>query len=904
MQELLEFSSPEGSVRPAEKFERIETRPLADVNLALRVLDAYRIKISHLYDKLSSLSNSRTRLLPHQIEATYRAAEALKPRFILADEVGLGKTVEAGLIIKELSFRRGFHRSLIITPASLTEQWRQEMKNKFNDDYRLLNRSNFHRIIADRRAHPRLITSLDFIKNPKYSEDILKRKWDIVIFDEAHRLRRDYSKVTQAYSFAVQVAERTEALFLLTATPFRGKLEELYYLIHLVDPALLGPRATFIQDYVLGEPSEAKMSALRDKISRIMLRRRKVEVGGFTKRFARTIRFELSELERMFYDETTEYVKREYNLAMREQNRAIGFIMIVFQKLLDSSTRALLKALEKRKAKMEQSLYGALLPGTDFADDWEDLAEEDPEAALDRLEEERRRARKEIRREILTLSRLIKIGRNIRQDRKLIKLNETIQLLKREGHKKFIVFTQFRTTQDYLAENLQDLSVTSFHGSLSLKEKEDAITEFKEKTEVLICTEAGGEGRNLQFASILFNYDLPWSPLKIEQRIGRIHRFGQKVDVKIFNFSTRDTVAERVLRVLEEKIKLFEQSIGPADPLLGELEDELDFQKTIMDFVSGRKSESELNQELESKMKIAESGYTKLNALVTPQCLDFDLTDYYEHTSQDRSIQNAEIEKLTEDYLVRVPGDERRLEKAKDVSPDGPEYLFRDAQGETRLATFRADTALRNENAEFLAAGHSLVDEALDFYLAPERAGTIQTLAAERELRPGYYYIFLCRFVNGMSRAELLSCLMPEAPDEAPWIPDDLLIAPGLVAPKISGEPTPPPPEMTRLAIREMEKEAAARALELQGRLHSIFKKEEYKLEINFDKKIRQLEEKLDRQKMRYNQNPRVELRAVCKRTENEIIKTSRRREIELEKARRDSRLETRVELLQVYRIV
>ncbi|MCX7999130.1 MAG: DEAD/DEAH box helicase, partial [Leptospiraceae bacterium] len=279
-------------------------------------LTAMELKLAHAFDKLSSLSNSRTRLLPHQIESTYIVVNSLNPRFILADEVGLGKTIEAALIMKELMFRNDYKKVLIVAPSPLLLQWQQELKNKFNEDFTIIKRKNF---LNPNEFHwknfDKLITSIDFIKNPRYAEEVLKRNWDIVIFDEAHRLRRDYSKITRAYLFAEKIARKCEALLLLTATPFRGKLEELYYLVHLIDPNLLGSYHTFVNDYVLGGKSD-----LKEKLSKILLRRRKIEVGGFTKRFAKTVKIELSEQERVFYNETTEYVKREYNLAMRNQN--------------------------------------------------------------------------------------------------------------------------------------------------------------------------------------------------------------------------------------------------------------------------------------------------------------------------------------------------------------------------------------------------------------------------------------------------------------------------------------------------------------------------------------------------------------------------------------------------------
>lgn len=904
-----------------------------DLNFALSVLDAYRIKISHTYNKLSSLSNSRTRLLPHQIEATHRVVNALRPRFILGDEVGLGKTIEAGLIMKELMLRRGYKRVFVAVPAPLAVQWKQEMKNKFNEDFVILNRKSYKEISSSWNKYPRIIASIDFVKNPNYAEDILKARWDIAVFDEAHRLRRDYSKTTKAYNFAEQLADRTDALLLLSATPFRGKLEELFYLVRLVDSHLLGPHSSFVQEYMIGpgDGGERPASDIRERVSKILIRRRKVEVGGFTKRFAATIRFDLTVEERAFYDATTEYVKREYNLAMQQKNRAVGFIMIVFQKLLDSSTRALLRALEKRKAMLEQkmhsigsSLYGSM-NGNPFLDengyrlrldDLEEMDEfEELEDHLEDLDEsDQGMSLKDLRKEILTLNHLVSLGRIISQDRKLIKLKETINRLKKEGSKKFIIFTQFRTTQDYLNDNLSDdYLVTLFHGSLNMQQKEDACSDFKNKTEIFIATEAGGEGRNLQFTNILINYDLPWSPLKVEQRIGRVHRFGQQKDVYIFNFSTRDTVAERVLEVLENKIRLFEESIGPSDAILGAVEDEGNFQKFLMEFVSGRKTKSDFDNELNSMMEIARNGYSRLNDLVTPQLVDFNLDDYYAYSKENRSMENDEIEKITLNYLEQKGDDDYRLEK------DDEHYIYYSIpDGLKKPATFSSEKALESDRLEFLAAGHPLVDRALDFFLGHRDRKTIQTIPATKEMpENGFYFISMVTYKNGLSRAELLSCWITDSRPEKTTIPDELLIRPGMRAKefdhgldrlKISGSLEDIDgrklKKASEIALEKMKSVSEERGAKLHKELHTIFKKEEYKLEISYYKKIRQLEEKRDRQKMRYRNDPRTEIRASLTRTENELIRTRQEMDLHLERIRREGRVDARLELIQIYRVL
>lgn len=883
-----------------------------DSQIPARALDAYRIKISHLYDKLSSLSNSRTRLLPHQIEATYTVVNAIRPRFILADEVGLGKTIEAGLVMKELMLRKGYSRVLVCAPATLTVQWRNELLSKFNEDFTILNRHNFPEISSQWKKFPRILTSIDFVKNPDYYEKVLKAGWDIVIFDEAHRLRRDDSKITHAYAFAEKISARCEALLLLTATPFRGKLEELFYLVRLIDSHLLGPRESFYIEYVLPSRSGGSVTDLRPKLEKVLLRRTKKDVGGFTRRHARTIRFELTPPERAFYDATTEYVRREYNLAMAEKNRAVGFVMIAFQKLLDSSSRALIRALEKRKAMLELRMHrlpvAALRQATedsagllDSIDDFDDADNfdfaSDDEGSFEK-------SFKELRKEAMTLGHLIKLGNAVKTDRKLQKLRDTLVRLKKEGQKKFLIFTQFRTTQDYLAENLTDFKVVLFHGSLNVQQKEDAVESFKNETEVLICTEAGGEGRNLQFANILINYDLPWSPLKIEQRIGRLHRFGQKKDVYIFNFATRDTVAERIIEVLENKIRLFEESIGPSDSLLGSIEEDSNFHSVLMDVVSGRISASDFEENLEDRIRSARSSFERLGELVTPRCVDFNLDDYYRSTQKTRPLENLQIENLVKHYTGSDAAGRYTLSDEVDIDDDVHYYKLKNHLTNTvRSATFNSELALSNEKFEFLAVGHPVVDEALSFYLENTASRSIQRLPARKE--PGFYFVFACKMGDSNGRIELCACYTDRTlrsfVDDGAALndyaytgkqPAGILPAPGISLDEAF--------ESAREAVTQYCNDLAT---EWENQLNPAFKNEQYKIEISYGKRLRSLEEKRDIQKLQYRMNPVSERKGQLTRMENQIIQARQEMQLQLEKLRRESKITIQLELLQVYEL-
>ncbi|AOP32668.1 RNA helicase [Leptospira tipperaryensis] len=855
-------------------------------------LTAYELKLTHAFDKLSALSNSRTRLLPHQIESTYIVVNSLRPRFILADEVGLGKTIEAALVMKELIFRRGYKKVLVVAPSPLLVQWQQELKNKFNEDFEIVKRKNFHTEGEKNwKNFQHVITSVDFIKNPKYAEEILKTKWDIVIFDEAHRLRRDYHKITRAYLFAEKISKKCECLLLLTATPFRGKLEELYYLMHLIDPNILGPYHTFVNDYILGNKTD-----LKEKISKVLLRRRKVEVGGFTKRFAKTVRIELSPVEREFYEETTNYVRREYNLAMRTQNRAIGFVMIVFQKLLDSSVFALLSALTKRRFLLENRFHHIKQMESKL-EEWDLDETEDVEEFVSGLDESVQLDLQSLRRELLSLNRLILLGKKIKEDKKSIKLKETILKLQKEGHPKFIIFTQFRTTQDFLASVLAEFQVTLFHGSLSADAKERAIVEFKTKTEILICTEAGGEGRNLQFANVLFNYDLPWSPLKIEQRIGRIHRFGQKDNVFIFNFASKDTVAERILEVLTNKIRLFEESIGSSDELLGAIEDELDFNSSFMKFVTGNKSKVEMEDEIDNRIKIAKKGFEKLSDLVTPKMIDFNLLDYYSHTLEERSFNNTHLEEFVSRFTRTFPEEAgfKLVKKKPQV------YEIESALYKGKFGTFDSELALQNDSLEFLAFGHPLVDKAVSHLIQNQKGwGTSFHSISKKE-----YYVFLVDFQFTLNRTELFyfECSRQSGSiKQIQELPEELRDFDSDSKMKTTDMELPARFEenliRTYLALDEI---VESRKKQLGDQTLDLFQKEEFKIRTSNQNTLRQLEEKLMRQEAAFKWEGKPEKKSAMNRTRNEIQKVKEDFDRELRKVRNGKTIQHRFQLFQVY---
>ncbi len=904
------FDIPLPDAGPVERHGRIEYQDeiremLAAGNIgdgerfALKT-EAWVLQLAYSNDKLLSLSNSRTQILAHQVESTHRVVSALEPRFLLADEVGLGKTIEAGLVLKEMIFRHGHRRILVVCPASLVLQWQNELKSKFNEEFAVVDR---HALARMRRAagggNPwlaaeRIICSLDFIKSKMNMELLGAVRWDTVVIDESHRLRRDSLRSTLAYAAGETLSARTKSLLLLTATPFRGKIEELYYLVRLLDKNLLGPFQTFYNAYCLGTTD---LAPLREKISRVIIRRTKKDVGGFTRRMARTIRFELFPEERELYDATTRYVSEEYNRAMQSENRAVGFVMTVFQKLLDSSSRALHSALRNRRdhlASILEKSDGEVIRHFSLEKNLDcELSDPDDIDATDDplLSQTLRKTRQELAAEIATLEGLIALAGAIPANKKGEKLREMMRLLVKKAGK-VLIFTQFRTTQDYLAEVLSGFRVELFHGSLSRDQKEEAILNFRDRADILISTEAGGEGRNLQFCHVLINYDLPWSPLKIEQRIGRIHRFGQPKDVQIYNFSTAGTVAEKVLKVLERKLKLFEESIGTPDILLGQIEEELNLGSIFMEMLLGRRSQRKIGAEIDEKLERARRSYEKLADLAVTRTMDFNYDEYYRVTLQERKISNRRIE----EFVNRL----RRADPAVETAIGRKNRLTRlyplGGGGARRHGTFDSARALESEDLEFLAFGNPLVDSLMERCREKEFGGLtgIRVLRHRRRLA-GMLFHYLVRFRAASDIRELVPVAL-FLDDSVTAEEASLLEARAMQSlPDRSASPGGFTREIRRVADRANDYcDAAAelirdKADRLGGRIAagiaSPVESEMAKIGDSYAKSLKELEEQLVRQECQMKWFDK-DMKSAITRTRNRIADVTRERTIALERCR------------------
>ncbi len=481
----------------------------------------------------------------HQVQACTTVLRRMRGRSLLADEVGLGKTIEACLVLKEYLLRGLVQRALILVPASLVEQWDQELRRKFDLEFAILKHGTAW------WEEPLLLASMDTAKLLRHREKVAAASFDLVVVDEAHRLK---NQKTLAWKFLDRLAPRY--LLLLTATPVQNDLHELYNLVQLLRPGLLGTYRTFGREFMRRGDRRMPQNTQRlaTLLSETMIRTTRASTSiRFPRREVTNVLFDQSAPERELYESVTKLVRRLVQGGKETKRGAIKLTLLTLQKEIGSSTFAATPTLAK--------LLARELPGP---------ARTELEALLQR-------------------SRAIEMNAKF----------EGIQKLVSSSRDKFVVFTQFRATLEFLSRTLRGLGVkvAVFHGALSLREKEAAIAQFRDRARVLVSTEAGGEGRNLQFCHLLVNYDLPWNPMRIEQRIGRLHRLGQTHDVHVLNFTAKNTVENYVLEIVHEKINMFRSVIGDLDMVLGPYAEAGSFEDAVFNIWANAKGDRDLERE-------------------------------------------------------------------------------------------------------------------------------------------------------------------------------------------------------------------------------------------------------------------------------------------------------------------
>ena len=513
--------------------------------------------------------------LPHQLHVLNRAMENNNIRYILADEVGLGKTIEAGMIIRELKSRGLVSRILVVCPTGLVTQWASEMQEKFHEKFQVILPSDYDTIrrLTDNDdvygQFDQVISPMDSIKPiekhagwseekvEKYNEEriysIINSGWDLIIIDEAHRVAGSSGEVAR-YKLGNLLAQASPYLLLLSATPHNGKTEPFLRLIRLLDADAFPNAKSIVREQVAPFLIRTEKREAIDNNGNLLFKNRITHLV--------TISWdERNNLQRELYEMVSSYVAKTYNKALRnrKKNMCLIFLLIIMQRMVTSSTAAIRQSLERR---LNVLLEQRTCVGNLREEDLDELNIEDGvEDALEAIS-------LDMELEIEELKQIISLAKQAQfqnQDAKVEPLlNEIDAILSEDRTQKVIIFTEFVATQTYLQELLvnRGYTVTILNGGMSIDERNAAMQEFKTSTSIFISTDAGGEGLNLQFANIIINYDLPWNPMKIEQRCGRVDRIGQQRDVHIYNFIVGETVENRVREVLEEKLSVILKEMG------------------------------------------------------------------------------------------------------------------------------------------------------------------------------------------------------------------------------------------------------------------------------------------------------------------------------------------------------
>ena len=585
-------------------------------------IEAQRLALAYEYDPYFSLSISRVDPLPHQVEAVYDHLLRLpRIRFLLADDAGAGKTIMAGLLLRELKLRGLVERTLIVAPANLLFQWQREMLDRFRERFIPVRGIDLRTAYGTNPwlDHPQVITSIDWAKRSKVKESLAAASWDLVIVDEAHRMSAtDPDHKTDRYKLGELLSGRTDHLLFLTATPHKGDPENFALFLRLLDPDAYAHVRSVERaiernhaPFYLRRTKEALVSFPDPDTGQV----RRL----FTERDARTVAFDLDPEELAFYEAVTEYVLRQSLKAADDtsaRGRAVGFTMALYQRRLASSVYAARRSLERRVERIERRLRelgrGREEPRFDPGrlEEIDELTEEEARRVEEEAEEASLAAdRAELEAERAELLPLIERGRRLEEreaSTKLAKLREVLTDLRifADPRNKLLVFTEHKDTLDYLVERLRawGLTVTQIHGTMPPGDRDTPGTrlhaeqEFRERAQVLVATEAAGEGINLQFCWLLVNYDIPWNPMRLEQRIGRIHRYGQEKDCLIFNFVARNTREGQVLLKLLERLDEIRRALGSDQvfDVVGEVVPANFVERLLRDHYAGRITQDQM----------------------------------------------------------------------------------------------------------------------------------------------------------------------------------------------------------------------------------------------------------------------------------------------------------------------
>jgi superfamily II DNA or RNA helicase len=594
-------------------------------------LQAYALGIAYEFDPYFGLSISRVDPLPHQLEAVYDYLLKLaRVRFLLADDAGAGKTIMSGLLIRELELRGLAERILIVCPANLAFQWQRELKEKFDAKFLVMKGQDIREQFGVNQwlERTRVITSLDLAKRAEILPGLRQVHWDLVIVDEAHRMSAaDESHKSLRYKLGEMLRDISDHILLLTATPHKGDPQNFSLFLQLLDADAYADVKSIREAM---DRRRAPFYLRRTKEAMVYFPERRPDgewaaAPIFTKRIPHTVDFQIDNAEFDLYRDVTRFVKRESARAAAEgedpRARAIGFLMSLYQRRLASSTFAMRRSLEKRARRLEEGLRKAQdlarqappdLPDPDELEEMEEGDRERLEAMLEAIT--LASSADQVKREIQELQQLAQRAQAVEDAGAEAKLSELKELLQKQGFfdrpdQRLLLFTEFKDTLDYLVERLKSwgFRVGFIHGGMKSGSRDESGTrlfaeqQFREgEIQVLVATEAAGEGINLQVCNILFNYDIPWNPNRLEQRMGRIHRYGQRKDCLIFNFVATNTIEGKVLQRLLEKLQEIRDALDDdaVFNVVGEVLPAAHVERVLRDYYAGRLGDADLEDRL------------------------------------------------------------------------------------------------------------------------------------------------------------------------------------------------------------------------------------------------------------------------------------------------------------------
>ncbi len=707
-------------------------------------LETIRYRFASMYDPLLAMNTSKIDPLPHQIDAVYgHVLKMPRIRFMLAHDPGAGKTIMTGLIVKEMKLRYLAKRILVVVPGHLKDQWRRELKDKFEETFVTVDRGTTNALYGENVWHKenQIITSMDFAKRDEMIGSLQSAQFDLIVVDEAHKMAAyrygDKVNKTSRYKLGEILSSNSEHLLFLTATPHKGDNENFRLFLDLLEPGF------FATTEMLEE------SMLRDE-NTLFLRQIKEDMKDFDgkplflPRYVSTPVYDMSDPERDLYRDLTEYVRNQFNRALSsDKKRNIGFALIVLQRRLASSSYALWMSLQRRRDKLSKLLSNfeesrqPALKTFDF-DEMDDMDEEA------RWEQERiwetlsiAENREELKREIDTVGNLADAAKAVidgEHEVKLTKLKETMEELDRNDvTAKILIFTESRDTLEYLEKRVRSwgYEVSIIRGGMKLEERVNAEGVFRNKSRVMIATEAAGEGINLQFCHLMINYDIPWNPNRLEQRMGRVHRYGQKYEVYVYNLVAQDTIEGRVFRRLFEKLDEIRSKMGNdrVYDIIGEIYQGRDLAQLLSDAAMGARTESEILEDMDITVddnyiqRIREN----LGDTLATKNIDFSqLGDMRE-----KARENRLMPEYTADFFIkaftRAGGKIRERQgglHAIDSIPYEIRYIARDDKFKKSFGsmipsypkiTFSKDVGPKDQDAEFLTFGHPMFEAVLEW---------------------------------------------------------------------------------------------------------------------------------------------------------------------------------------------